>query len=146
MTNMATQSVLYRIKFLEGDIANFKKKLESEKDGDAIGRLQDQIREAEICIEENKRWLRVLEKDPGYGILENVDGSYIPKMPTFRSAKERDYALENREHLREEDADTTEQQFLGTREMVKRHHNELAIERMDGEGPHAVEDVDAEEA
>ncbi|MHA2068902.1 MAG: hypothetical protein ACXABY_31455 [Candidatus Thorarchaeota archaeon] len=146
MTTMATQSLLYRIKFLEGDISNLNIKIQGETDGDVVASLQEQITEKNIRIDENKQWLRVLEKDPGYGMLENVEGSYIPKMPTFKTAKERDYALENREHLREEDADTTEQQFLGTREMVKRHHNQLAIERMDGEGPYAVEDVDGQEA
>jgi hypothetical protein len=140
---MAQQSVLNRINFLQGDIANLNLDLGKTNDGDIIGKLQEQIRDKEIRIDENKQWLRVLEKDPGYGTLENVAGSYIPKMPKFNTQDEVQYALDNPQHFRVEDADTTEQNFLSTREMVKRHHNTLAIQKMDGEGPIAAEERDA---
>jgi hypothetical protein len=125
---MVQQSVLNRINFLQGDIANLNLDLGKTNDGDVIGKLQEQIRDKEIRIDENKQWLRVLEKDPGYGTLENVSGSYIPKMPKFNTQDEVQYALDNPQHFRVENEDTTEQNFLSTREMVKRHHNTLAIQ------------------
>jgi hypothetical protein len=144
MANHAMQSVLNRINFLEGDVNNIKIQLEKTDDGNEIILLQKQLEGKEIRIDENKQWLRVLERDPGWGTLENVDGKYIPKLPTFKTRREAEYALEHPDHFREEDSDTTEQSFLGTREMVKRYHNEQALQRMDGDGPIAAEEKDVD--
>ena len=139
MTHMAQQAILVRISFLEGDIANIRKDIIASDGGNELMDMRHHIELIEERIDENKQWMRVLDKDPGFGILENVDGKYIPKMPTFKTPEERDYALDHRQHIREEDADTTPQNFMATREMVKRKHTEMAIERMDGEGPIAAE-------
>jgi len=144
MTRMAIQSVLNRINFLEGDVHNLNLEIDKAEDGNQVIVFQEQIKEKEIRIDENKQWLRVLERDPTWGMLENVDGKYTPKMPTFKTKEEVSYALENREHFREEDADTTEQQYLSTREMVKKWHNEQALIRMDGDGPIAAEEKDVD--
>ncbi len=142
MTHMAQQAVLVRISFLEGDIANIRQEIVATEDANELMQLRDSVAKIEERIDENRQWLRVLDKDPGFGILENVDGKYIPKMPTFKTPEERDYALEHRQHIRKEDDDTTPQSFMATREMVKREHTKMAIERMDGEGPIATEDVE----
>ncbi len=142
MTHMAQQAVLVRISFLEGDIANIRQEIIATEDANELMQLRDRVAMIEERIDENRQWLRVLDKDPGFGILENVDGKYIPKMPTFKTPEEREYALEHRQHIRKEDDDTTPQSFMATREMVKREHTKMAIERMDGEGPIAAEDVE----
>ncbi len=142
MTHMAQQAVLVRISFLEGDISNIRKEIIATEDANELMQLRDRVAKIEERIDENQQWLRVLDKDPGFGILENVDGKYIPKMPKFSTPEERDYALGHRQHIHEEDDDTTPQNFMAGREMVRREHTKMAIERMDGQGPVATEDVE----
>ena len=140
MSDRAQQSTLLRIKFLGNDILNFKADLEKLEHANEITLIQGKIHDTETRIDENKQWLRVLEGDPSWGELVETDGSYLPKMPTFRNERELEHALEHPENWYEEDQGEDEQHFIATREMVHRHHNELALERMDGEGPIAAED------
>jgi hypothetical protein len=143
----AQQSTLLRIQFLENDIQNYKADMEKLEDANEIILMQDKIKDREIRIDENKQWLRALEQDPGYGELVETDGKYIPKMPTFKSDAEMKRALDNPENWYEEDENETLDHQRATREMVHKSHNELALQRMDGEGPIAADaDVDAGEA
>lgn len=144
---MRTQeSTLLRIQFLENDILNYKQDLAKLEDANEIVLMQDKIKDREVRIDENKQWLRALEQDPGWGKLVETDGSYLPKMPTFRNEKEMEHALDNPGNWYEEDKDEDIQHQMATREMVHRSHNELALQRMDGEGPIAAdEDVDTGE-
>ena len=143
----AQQSTLLRIQFLENDIQNYKADMAKLEDANEIVLMQDKIQDRETRIDENKQWLRALETDPEWGKLVETDGSYLPKMPTFRTEKEMERALENPESWYEEDENEDVQHQMATREMVHRSHNELALQRMDGEGPIATDtDVDAGEA
>jgi len=135
------QSTLLRIQFLENDILNYKADMEKLEEANEIVLMQDKIRDREVRIDENKQWLRALEGDPGWGELEETDGSYLPKMPTFRNERELKHALDHPENWYEEDQGEDEQHFMATREMVQRHHNELALTRMDGEGPIASDEM-----
>lgn len=134
-----------RIKFLENDIVNYKTDLGGRTDANEVVLIQDKIKEVETRIDENKQWLRVLEGDPSWGEMVETDGSYIPKMPTFKSDREMEYALDHPERWYEEDENETTQHQMATREMVGRSHNELALQRMDGEGPIAAEEQASEE-
>jgi len=135
--SMIQQNVLIRISFLKDEMAAIKQRADTIEDANGLVLVQDEIKDRQSCIKENERWLRVLDHDPGYGSLINVGGKYIPKMPTFKSKAEMEYALEHPDIIHEEDADTDEQSFLSAREMVHRWHNEQALIRMDGNGPHA---------
>jgi len=137
---MIQQNVLIRISFLKDELAALEQRADSIEDANELVLAQDKIKDRQSCIEENKRWLRVLDFDPGFGSLINVGGKYIPKMPTFKSKAEMEYALEHPDIIHEEDDDTDEQSFMATREMVQRWHNEQALIRMDGHGPKAYEE------
>lgn len=138
--NMITQNVLIRISFLKDELSALKQRADAIEDANELVLVQDDIKDKQSCIQENERWLRVLERDPGYGSLINVAGKYIPKMPTFASRAEMEYALEHPDVIHEEDADTDEQGFMASREMVHRWHNEQALIRMDGNGPYAEQE------
>lgn len=138
--DMITQNVLIRISFLKDELSALKQRADSIDDANELVLVQDDIKDKQSCIKENERWLRVLERDPGYGSLINVAGKYIPKMPTFKSKAEMEYALEHPDIIHQEDDDTDEQNFLSAREMVHRYHNEQALIRMDGNGPIAYEE------
>lgn len=138
--SMVQQNILIRISFLKDEMtALMASRLEAEESYE-YNRISGEISDKESCIKENERWLRVLDRDPGFGSLMNVAGKYIPKMPTFESKEEVEYALENPDHIHKEDDDTGEQEFLGAREHVHRWHNEQALIRMDGKGPIAHEE------
>jgi len=137
---MIQQNILIRISFLKDELAALKQRADTAEDANELVLVQDEIKDRQSCIKENERWLRVLERDPGYGSLINVGGKYIPKMPTFKSKAEMEYALEHPDIIHEEDDDTDEQSFLSAREMVHRYHNEQALIRMDGHGPKAYEE------
>ena len=147
MTHMAQQAILVRISFLEGDIANIRKDIIASDGGNELMDMRHHIELIEERIDENKQWMRVLVLDEERHLcrevrdaLDSVHENYWHEMDQH---EERDYALEHPQHIREEDADTTPQNFMATREMVKRKHTEMAIERMDGEGPIAAdEDVE----
>ncbi len=136
----AQESTLLRIKFLENDILNYKADMAKLEEANEIVLMQDKIKDREVRIDENKQWLRALESDPGYGELVETDGSYLPKMPTFRNEKQMERALDNPGNWYEEDAQETPQHQAATREMVHRSHNDLALKKMDGEGPIAAEE------
>jgi len=138
--SMIQQNILIRISFLKDELAALKQRADTAEDANELVLVQDEIKDRQSCIKENERWLRVLERDPGYGSLINVGGKYIPKMPTFKSKAEMEYALEHPDIIHEEDDDTDEQSFLSAREMVHRYHNEQALIRMDGHGPKAYEE------
>ena len=141
MSERANQSTLLRIKFLENDIQNYKADLARLTDANEVVLMQEKIKDREVRINENKQWLRVLEADPGWGEMVEVEtGKYIPKMPTFKSQQEMEFALDHPENWYEEDEGDTEQHYMATREMVNRNHNELALQRMDGEGTIAAEE------
>lgn len=134
------QSILIRIAFLKDDIKGLDARKADIEEAREYVLLEEQIKEVEIRINENKRWLRVLEADPGWGKLTNVAGKYIPKMPTFKSKEEMEYALEHPDVVREEYADVDEQGFMASRAEVHRYHHEQALERMDGNGPFAEQE------
>jgi len=138
--SMIQQNVLIRISFLKDEKSALERRADAVGDANELVLVQDEIKDKQSCIKENERWLRVLERDPGYGSLINVGGKYIPKMPTFKSKAEMEYALEHPDIIHEEDDDTDEQGFMATREMVHRYHNEQALIRMDGHGPKAYEE------
>jgi hypothetical protein len=140
MSDRAQQSTLLRIKFLENDTLNFKADLEKLTEANEITLIQGKVHDTEIRIDENKQWLRVLEGDPNWGELVETDGDYLPKMPTFKNDRDLKHALEHPENWYREDQGEDEQHFMATREMVHRHHNELALTRMDGEGVIAEEE------
>lgn len=143
MAERTQQSTLLRIKFLENDILNLKADLKKLEDANEMVLIQDKIKDKESRIDENKLWLRVIEQDPSWGTMVETDGKYTPKMPTFKTPQEMEYALEHRDVIYEEDANEDEQHQMATREMVHRSHNELALQRMDGEGPIAAEEREA---
>ncbi len=137
------ESTLLRIKFLENDILNYKADLAKLEDANEMVLMQDKIKDREIRIDENKQWLRALEQDPGWGELVETDGSYLPKMPTFRNEREMEHALEHPGNWYEEDENETLDHQRATREHVHRAHNELALQRMQGEGPIATEESES---
>jgi hypothetical protein len=46
-------------------------------------------------LEEMQDWMRILNKDPGWGDLINVEGRQVPRMPKFKSPEERQERLAN---------------------------------------------------
>ena len=98
MSERTKGATLLRIQFLEGDLAKAKRKIGELEDANEIANAQLEQRDIETRIDENKQWLRVLEQDPGWGELQEVEGGkYVPRMPTFKTPQEMEYALNNRD-------------------------------------------------
>lgn len=140
MSGMSQQGLLIRISFLKGEIANLETSKHDVEDARNLMMIDEQIRFKSERIDENQQWLRILDKDPGFGKLVNVGGRYEPKMPTFGTKEEVEYALENPDTIREEYAETDEQTYMATRSEVQRHYTEQALKRMDGDGAYAEQE------
>jgi len=136
------ETIAIRVAWLS---VEYKKLLEEQAnctDKDRASQIAIGIHENECRAKECHDWLKILDQDPGWGQLLNVDGKLVPKMPKFRDPEEKRIRLETwgtAKGLNEHD-------LKAIREYRVRDNAQEDVHFMDGLGPIANEASDEEKA
>lgn len=110
-----------------------KEKLElAQAKSDDVAGIQRKIDAIDAKIEELNDWLKILNQDPGWGDLINVEGRKVPKMPTFKSDERKARRIEDPENW---DRDLGHEQTARARDFNMKNNAQDAAFVMDGGGP-----------
>lgn len=112
-----------------------KEKLEhaqAKADGKQIAAIQKKIDDMDAKIEECEDWLKILNQDPGWGDLVNIEGRKVPKMPTFKTIEQKEKRVADPENW---DRELDHEQTARAREFNMKNNAQEAAFVMDGSGP-----------
>jgi len=137
MTVIDDQTINIRIAFLELEKEKLERMQAKANDNEDMATLAQEIYGIEKVLEEMDNWLKIINRDPGWGELVNIAGKKIPKLPTFSNKEEMKYRLNNPDkHWAEGGLD--HEQTARAREYNAKTNAQEAVRHMDGEGPIAA--------
>lgn len=130
------QTIQIRVQFMELEKQKLEKLLAKTEDNKEFATISREIYAIEKVLEELDDWLKIINRDPGWGELVNIGGRRIPKLPSFSSEDELKWRMSNPD--KHWVADMTEEQTAAAREFNARNNAADAIDAMDGQGPIAA--------
>jgi hypothetical protein len=129
------ETIHTRIVWLEMEVEKLQQRQATAND-EQMAELAEEILKRQARLAECNDWLRILNKDPGWGELVNIAGKRIPKLPMFKSEQELKFRLENPEKTWREDApDLSYEETARAREFNARNTAQESAQAMDGNGP-----------
>ena len=137
-----THTINIRLAFLELEIEELEGLVASAVNDEAFQKYSDRLKEKRGAVTELENWIKIINQDPGWGDLVNIDGHRVPKLPTFKSPEEKAARLEMWENGGGVDTGVQEldlEQAMRAREANARNTSLESVAFLDGIGPIANE-------